>query len=41
MQQGSTLEEDYEFGELRGGRRYKRKNTGAGREESQSEPEVQ
>jgi hypothetical protein len=39
MQEGSTPEEDYEFGELCGGRRYKRKKNGVGREESHNEPE--
>jgi len=38
MQEGSILEEEYDFGELHGGRRYKRQKTGAGREEHQSEP---
>jgi hypothetical protein len=40
MQEGSTLEVDYEFGELRQGRRYKRKNVGAGREDPHSETKV-
>jgi hypothetical protein len=30
MQEGSIPEEEYEFGELHGGRRYKRKKTGVG-----------
>jgi hypothetical protein len=33
MQEGSVPEEEYDFGELCEGRRYKRKNIGAGREE--------
>jgi hypothetical protein len=33
MQEGSILEEEYNFGELRIGKRYKRKNTRVGREE--------
>jgi hypothetical protein len=33
MQEGNIPEEEYDFGELRGGRRYKRKKIGAGREE--------
>ena len=37
MQEGNILEEEYEFGELRGGRRYKRKKIGAEREDSCSE----
>jgi len=40
MQEGSTLEVDYEFGEFLGGRRYKRQKAGARREETHSEPEV-
>jgi hypothetical protein len=40
MQDGSTPEEDYEFGKLCGGRRYKRKKTGVGREDLHSELEV-
>jgi hypothetical protein len=40
MQDGSTPEEDYEFGKLHGGRRYKRKNIGVGREDLHSEIEV-
>ena len=40
MQEGSTLEEDYEFEELQEGRRYKRKKTGVGREEAHNELEV-
>jgi hypothetical protein len=35
MQEGSIPEEEYEFGELHRGRRYKRKKTGDGREEKQ------
>jgi len=38
MKEGSTPQEDYEFGDLHGGRRYKKKNIGAGREDSCSEP---
>jgi len=40
MQEGSRPEEYYEVGELCRGRRYKRRNIGAGREESHNEPEV-
>jgi hypothetical protein len=40
MKEGSTLEEDYEFGELHRGRRYKRKNNGYMREDSHREKEV-
>jgi hypothetical protein len=40
MQEGNTLEEDYEFGDLREGRRYKRKKNRVGREDPHSEPEV-
>ena len=37
MQEGSIPEEEYDFGELCEGRRYKRKNTRDGREEKHSE----
>jgi hypothetical protein len=39
MQEGIIPKEEYKFGELHGGRRYKRKKRGAGREESHSEIE--
>jgi hypothetical protein len=38
MQEGSIPKEEYDFGELHGGRRYKRKNIGPGREEKHNEP---
>jgi hypothetical protein len=37
MQEGSIPEEEYDFGELHGGRRYKRQKTGVGREEKHNE----
>jgi hypothetical protein len=40
LPEGNTLEEDYEFGYFHGGRRYKKKNIGARREEPDSDPEV-
>jgi hypothetical protein len=39
MQEEGIPEEEYKFGVLHRGRRYKRKNTGAGKGESHSEPE--
>jgi hypothetical protein len=39
MQEGNTLEEDYDFGELHRGRRYKMKKTGERREEPCSKSE--
>jgi hypothetical protein len=40
MQDDSTPEEDYEFVELRGGKKYKRRKTRVGREEPYNELEV-
>jgi hypothetical protein len=40
MKEGNTPEEDYEFIDLHGGRRYKRIKIGAGREESHNELEI-
>jgi hypothetical protein len=37
MQEGNIPEEECNFGEVRGRRRYKRQKTGAGREEKHSE----